>query len=482
MDTLTQNEAQRPLVEFRQNMYAGFTVRADALMDTVDALSGNKGANSVAELSLNPLFGREYSSLYDGIDTYTQALKEKEATLPSLSKSLSELVVPYWSAPQVRPFWLLATDGTPLPRPYARTAPDRTFVYAPNPTPGVKPLTLGYQASSVVLLPEKEAGAPAWVVPLGMERIGSQTGEVAVALSQIQALLDNEALPFNQELTVTVADSKYGQVPFLYPLVQYENQVVVVRVRGNRVFYRAVAPSEPDAERSRGRPPVYGERFDLRNDQTWGEADQRVETHITSVRGQSYRVEIQQWDELLMRGKRDMPMHPHPFRLLRIQLFRADGSLLFKRPLWLIVIGQRHREIPALQAWQAYRQRFDHEHFFRFGKQRLLLDEFQTPDDERVQTWLLLVQLAYLQLWLARSLADAMPMPWQRYLPQPTVGQATTPAHTQRDFPRIIGEIGTPARNAKPRGKSPGRPPGTKMTPRQRHPIVRKTKKPAQPA
>ena len=331
----------------------------------------------------------------------------------------------------------------------------------------------------MVLLPEKGAGEPAWVVPLGIERIPAHSSEIAIALAQIEGLLADETLPFQDELTMTVADSKYGQVPFLYPLLQHETHVVTVRVRGNRVFYRPAIPPDPDAPTPRGRPKVYGERFALGDAETWGDPQHRLDTTMTTTRGHTYRVHIQQWDDLLMRGKRDMPMADQPFNLLRIEICRPDGTPLYKRPMWLIVIGQRRAAIAPLQAWDAYRQRFDHEHFFRFGKRRLLFDKFQTPDTDREETWLYLTQLAYIQLWMARSLAHAIPKPWQRYLPLPPDGQDATPSHTQRDFTRIIGQIGTPAGDAKPRGNSPGRAAGTKLAPRARQSVVRKSKKAA---
>ena len=66
------------LKQFRQQVYQSFSDRADALMDLVDELSSNTTARSVTELSLSPLFRREYSSLpvpavrpgYDTIDNF----------------------------------------------------------------------------------------------------------------------------------------------------------------------------------------------------------------------------------------------------------------------------------------------------------------------------------------------------------------------------------------------------------------------------
>ena len=106
-------------------------------------------------------------------------------------------------------------------------------------------------------------------------------------------------------------------------------------------------------------------------------------------------------------------MHQFPLKLIRIRLFREEGTLLFKRPLWLIVAGERAQELSLVEIYQAYRQRFDLEHFFCFGKQKLLMDKYQTPDVEHEENWWQLVTLAYLQLYLAAPLAQNMPRPWE---------------------------------------------------------------------
>ena len=141
-----------------------------------------------------------------------------------------------------------------------------------------------------------------------------------------------------------------------------------------------------------------------------------------------------------------------------------------------MVVGEQRPQLSLLEVHQAYIQRYDLEHFFRFGKQRLLMAGYQTPDVEHEQNWSNLIQLAYVQLWLARSLANTMPREWERYLQKPRAGVAA-PSMVQRDFGRIIQQIGTPAAAPKPRGKSPGRAEGTKMVPRERHPVVKKTTK-----
>ncbi len=144
--------------------------------------------------------------------------------------------------------------------------------------------------------------------------------------------------------------------------------------------------------------------------------------------------------------------------------------------MWLVVMGQRRGELSLSEIYDSYRQRYDLEHFFRFGKQRLLLDKFQSPDEQREESFIQMVGLAYVQLFLARELVTTLPRPWERYLPQ-AASEIANPSQTQRDMERIIGQIGTPAKAPKVRGKSPGRPKGQTLDKRRRPPVVKKGKK-----
>ncbi len=171
-------------------------------------------------------------------------------------------------------------------------------------------------------------------------------------------------------------------------------------------------------------------------------------------------------------------MHQQPFTLLQIQVTETDGKLVC-RPMWLIVIGQRRGELTPLISYQAYRQRFDIEHFLRFGKQRLLMTAFQTPDVQHEENWVRLTLLAYVQLWVTRELTVHLPRPWERYLNRSPQGNIT-PSTVQRDFARIISEIGTPAVAPKRRGKSPGRALGQSQAQRPRQKVVKKAFKSAQ--
>ena len=413
------------------------------------------------ELSLNSHFRRHYTALNKAV---------KVNALPK--QKLAELASLTIDEPSQRKFHLLATDVTSAPRPFAETLRDRGFVYQPNTLKGNKPIAIGHQYSFWAWLPETTLPKSGnWVVPLSLQRVSSQANKEQVGAKQLDELLANKDLPFGEAFCVEVADSAYSKPAYLSANREYANLVTIARARGTRVFYRQPAPEEQPAEK--GHPTWYGNPFHLKEPETWDTPDQTVETTFVSHKQVTYRVEIQAWHNLIMRGKKACPMRQHPFRLVKIRWYNQKGKALFQKPLWLIVMGERRMELSLLDIYQAYLQRYDLEHFFRFGKQKLLLDKFQTPDDQREEHWWRLVALAYLQLWVAKEVASHLPRPWEQYLPAP-VDKQPTPAMVLRDMSRIIRQIGTPAPAPKLRGKSPGRCKGAKFTPRIRQPVMKK--------
>jgi hypothetical protein len=305
----------------------------------------------------------------------------------------------------------------------------------------------------------------------------------------VNLLLNDQTLPFHQQLCVQVADSEYSIVYYLGEMIKHENLVTIARVRSNRVFHEMPPPCP--ASPGRGHPTWYGERFDLKIPETWKEPDEAIQTTYTNHLGRLYKVQLECWHNLLMSGTREYPMHQHPFTLIRARVFNEAEKQIFQRPLWLLVMGQHGNQLSLAEGWEAYRRRYDVEHFFRFGKQRLLMTAYQTPEVQHEENWWQIAQLAYVQLWLARCLAEAMPRPWERYLPRfqtsPVSQEASPfpvfssqsatrhPSVVQRDFGRIIQEIGTPAKAPKPRGKSPGRTKGDRQKPRKRIKVIKKS-------
>jgi len=467
----TQNHL---LAQFRYTVYQNFNKRADSLMDLLDALCSTPNARSPVELSLSVYFRRGYSAMFKALDACDLD-----------DRTLAHLAAPYLPTPQQRPFWLLATDVTPQPRPYSPTLAERGFVYQPTPIHGNRPITIGHQYSTVVGLPElPSATAPAWVIPLSVQRVPLTADKELLGTAQLQALLDDPAMPFQGHLCVSVRDASYSKPACLAAERDYANLVSITRMRSNRVFYRPYVPP-PGEQPGPGHPRWYGERFALADPETWGPPAEQTTCWRTHRQGRRYRVELCAWHNLLMRGHhrpRKLPMQRYPFTLVRVQLYREDGTPVYRRALWLLIMGTRRAEITLRDAYMAYDQRFDIEHGYRFCKQRLLLTRYQTPDIKHEELWWRFVHLAYLQLWVARNLAACLPRPWERYLPTMQAPELLTPALVQRDFGRIIREFGTPARPVKRRGYSPGRLLGTQGPVRERLPVLKKSEVTAAPS
>ncbi|MFH7024751.1 MAG: hypothetical protein ACHBN1_04965 [Heteroscytonema crispum UTEX LB 1556] len=193
----------------------------------------------------------------------------------------------------------------------------------------------------------------------------------------------------------------------------------------------------------------------------------------TTRKDRHLNVTIQAWHQMLMRGTKQQKMYRHPFTLLRIHVTDDTGDSVWKA-MWLIVIGDRRQEISPTVAYHCFRQRFDIEHMFGFGKQRLLMTEFQTPDLQHEENWIRLVMLSYVQLWAAKDLATYLPRPWER--PNDTTNPPiVTPSVVQRDFYRIISQIGKLGHSPKTRGNSLGRVAGDIQPKRSVHPVVKNT-------
>ncbi len=162
------NDEER-LRQFRQSLVGLLPYRADALMNLIDALQGssiplhrpssNTSAQSIAELSLNPIFRYQYCSIYDGIDHfYKNEYYDAIGDHLGWEQELTRLVASSLPQETERPFILLGIDTTSQSRPFAVTLSDRSMVYSPNPIGGNTPVTIGHRYSTLVYFPEKLSG------------------------------------------------------------------------------------------------------------------------------------------------------------------------------------------------------------------------------------------------------------------------------------------------------------------------------------
>lgn len=458
------------LKRFRQEIYSSLKRRKDAAMNLLDAISSfGHQSRSIVQLSEARCFERKYSSVTDAISDGLPT-----ADWRATSKHTYQLL--FENKLQQIPCFL--TDCTGNPRAFSKKLADKTVTHHPNPAPGNKPICVGHQYSCTALLPSDwSVQNKKWIIPLSMHRVNSNQKGNEVGVQQILDHISDFKL--TDETVMSVADSLYGSVNCRVKSAEAENLVYVFRVRNNRnLFFK---PGESDSS-DKGRKKEYGDKMSLSDSNTHKNPNRSAETGFMNRKEKICRVKIEAWDDMLMRGTATYRGYEHPMTLIRITVFNDNDEAIFKRPLWLAVLGKRRSEISLVTIYQKYASRYDIEHFFRFAKSKLLLDVFQTPDVTNEENWWHLCALAYNQLYLAKALVGSTPKPWERYLPEykksnKRRSNLATPTQTQRGFDLVLQSIGTPAAACVQRGVSPGKLKGQASLRREDKPIIFKAKK-----
>jgi len=292
---------------------------------------------------------------------------------------------------------------------------------------------------------------------------------------QIQDFINN--LSLNDHLVVSVADSAYGTDVCREAVAAYSNWVSIFRLTSNRNIY-AIAE---DDKTTAGNKKRYDEKMKLNDASTHRPANTVIEFSWTTRGGKHHTIKIALWFDQIIRGNRTYKGYEHPMTVARITAYDEAGKPIYKRPLWIAVLGNRRLDISAFEIFDYYISRYDIEHFFRFGKDKLLLDAYQTPESEHEEEWWRLSTLAYIQLYLARMSVPLLPKKWERYLPSyksnSSIVDIATPAQTQRGFSEVLQRVERLAKPPKPRGNPLGRSVGDTQKKREKHKIIFKGKK-----
>ena len=427
------------LQAFRHGLYECLERAADALFNTVDALLTQTQAQSLAQLSLSPFFQRGWPSLYEAFQDGRIA-----------TGKLEELFAAFAARPTTGQPLLLGLDSSSITRPRSPTAADRTQVYVPNLPADSTPVTPGWQFSALVVLPEVPSS---WDYLLSQRRIASTQTAGQVAAAQLRDLVPCLELPEGVR-AIVVADRAYGNGTFLQASSDVDCEKLI-RLAKNRVFYRPAPPRTG----KRGTPCKDGERFKCDAPETHGPADRVWEGQDEK----GHRLLVEAWEHLHLKPARDIAG-----TVIRVTRFGATDSQRDPRVSWFLWVGQD--PAPLTQVWSLYKRRYSHEHGYRFQKQALLWDQPRLRTPEQFERWTLLVAAVQNQLVLARSLVQALRLPWE------TDKRPATPQQVRRAMAGIVAALGTPAHAPKARGKSPGWPKGRVRTPAPRFPVIKKPK------
>ena len=412
------------LQEFRKSIYEYLGTGKDAVFEIMDAVLTSPSISSYVSLSMNPLFRRKWSSIYEG-------LRDSRPVRAKLMKLMVQ-ELPTEEQP------LLAGDNSVWLRPDAETLKERGFHHGKDESIGV-----GQSYSTLAWIPEASGS---WALPLKHERISSFETPVSKAAFQLKQVTEQLSVR-----SLAVYDRGYGNASFVKATANIEADLLL-RLASNRCVWGV-----PPAYSGRGAPCKHGHKFKLNAPETWSVADTTIE--ITDP--QIGRVQVTHWRDFHFRTSPERPM-----QIFRVEVIEPLGRNRKFQPMWLAWLGKTR---PALETlWLKYLRRFALEHWYRFAKQRLHWTLPQITSTQAAERWSALMPLMTWQLWFAHLDCVDSPLPWQS--PQDNL----SPGRVAQSFAVIIAAIGTPAIPPKLRGKSPGRSKGDHLPPRIRYPTVKK--------
>jgi hypothetical protein len=344
------------LTGYRQALYATFTRAGDALFEVCDALLTAVAARSFVELSQAPSCQRRWPSVY-------AALQDGQIDQAALRHLFAE----HAPAPAPGQRLVLGLDTSPIHRPEAHTAPDRTLVYDADLPAGTTPVRPGWAFSTLAVLPDPTSS---WTYVLDSQRVPSWATASSIGAQQLAAVL-----PLLPERPVLVADAHYGTTTWVEATGHLPCDQLV-RAKADRVLYRPAPPRTGHP----GAPKKDGARFKGSDLTTHGVPD--AEWSGTDARGRP--VSVACWDNLHLKTCREVSI-----TVVRIIRPAAPNTKRDPREAWFWWLG---RPRPALERLpHLYGRRFGLEHGYRFDKQELLWATPRLRTPEQFERWTALV-------------------------------------------------------------------------------------------
>ena len=262
--------------QIRHQTACCFEQSRDALFELVDARSLEPQARTLPELSLSSSFRRKWSSVYE-------ALEDGRVNQRRWSEVWTQALL----AQHQGPVWV-SVDSTSIARPEAETSPDRGIIYLPNLPHATRPVSVGWQFSTVMLMPDSPSS---WGAILSQRRMSSTQTAVAVAIEPLEGLV--ALLPAD---TRRLSDRWYPTGPFVRAGKRLHLDALL-RLKRNRKPYRQAPP--PVAGK-RGAPRKDGDLFQGSKPQTWGEPD--ASWH--GIEKPRKPIQVQAWQHLHAPSKR----------------------------------------------------------------------------------------------------------------------------------------------------------------------------------
>lgn len=445
--------ARQRLEEFRCRFYRCFESRADALFELTDSRLTATNIPSTAHLSLETIHRRGWGSLYAAL---AKGSVREEA--------LRELLVDHASSEEQPEVY--AVDLSTWPRCDAASSPERGFYHHPSRHSAGRPIVAGWAYQWVAGL---GFSRDSWVAPIDARRVHPMDNADEIAAAQVEDIVNRlqKCEQTRDEPPLFVFDAGYGAVGLTQSLWNYPVQILV-RLNSRRCFYADPPDRVPGKA---GRPRRHGHRFVCKEPGTWPEP---TAEHCCEHANYG-EVRVRAWSGLHPKLQSRPGAEPYdrpPIvrgTVVLVEVQRLPRQTREPHRLWLWWHGPGEPDLDLL--WRSYVRRFDLEHTFRFLKEKLGWTTPKVRHPEQADLWTWLVVAAYTQLRLAREAVADRGLPWEKPLPAGRL----TPCRVLRAISSLLPELGTPAEPPKPRGRSPGRPKGSRSGRAKRHPTIKKT-------
>jgi hypothetical protein len=452
------------------------------------SLSTDSGQKHPVELSESPFCHYTYSNL-------AKVLKYSEISDTKFLNFISDYLPEPSKLANGTPYRVLYHDLTKLVKKDSPCLEGRGYLVESNPVAGNLSLTAGYNVSVLHVGGDSNHSAPALMLKL----LNVEDDKNEEILKQIDFVLQHEAMPFSTGLTLIAADAGYGKAKFASPLFAHKNLVGIIRMRSGVKVWSIYA-----GEKSKtGAPKIYAEKSYL-NSQTVtklfkGQKEPTVQKSICETpfdsecqydsimkNGRAVTVRILRWNNKMIRGGKETNMKDKPIDIVQVLVYDVKTKkLVFDRDMFLAVTGKRKAELNNKEVQESYRSRFDVEKKYRFCNNNLMMNKLQSPDVEHQKKWLRIVQLSYWLLCVgAKEIKTVGCKVWQKYLPENknkgkdvVENNIVSVSQAQKSLAGVFYTFGIEAFLPQKCKKGKGREKGMTFTPRQRYPIVKKTKK-----
>ena len=423
--------------EFRHEVYDCFLRAKDALFNTVDALMTETQAKSLPEVTQSLWFERKWSSIYEAFE---DGRIDQQA--------LRKVFIRYLPAKEAGSCLWIGIDTSGIARRRSLTARDRSALPVHNLPECEKPVTFGWQFSTVVALPDPPSS---WTYILDQQRVNTETTAAQMAFAQLQQF--SSSLP---KETVVVLDRGYNAIWLWCQCSTLPFQGTLIRLKGNRCFYRAA----PVPSGKRGAPRKDGEKLQPEEESSHGSPDGTWQGQDAKGRP----VTVTWWKQVHVKQARWLEV-----TVLRVVRPHATNKERDPRVSWFVWIGDTSADLASIAL--GYVRRFGQEHGYRFDKQALLWEKPRLRTPEQFERWSLIVAIAHNQVVLARSVVEPELRPWENKQ------RVSTPQQVRRGIGKLLPRLGTPAKPVQLRGKSKGRQKGVQIGKAKRFPVVHKTPK-----